>query len=597
MIHRLAADHPLFRDIRFEPGLNVVLADRTLDSTKLDSRNGLGKSTLIEILHFCLGGNIDRRTALAAEILHEWSFTLEFDAGGSHVSATRGLDNTREVLVDGANSDWPLVPQRDALGQHVFPIGEWTSSLGSLLFGLPGAGRQASKANGKYRPSFRALISHFMRRGQGAYLSPFQFFPQEPEWETQVTNMFLLDLNWADARDWQSLKDRRKDLVAFEKAMKTPVGQGMLGSAGELEAAKVRLQAQVADRAAALESFRVHPQYRELQQSANVLTTQIHELTNSNVMDSRLIAAYRDSILGENAPTNDDVVTLFREAGVELPGAVVRRLGEVTEFHVQIIENRRAFLEAETSRLSSIVERRNGEIAGLTDRRAEVMSILSTHGALEEFTRLQEQHTRTVQDLRDVDARIDALKRLQKERSSLRIELETLRQTAQLHFDESRPQRDWAIRLFNQNSEALYDAPGNLVIDVGENGFRFDVEIQRSGSHGIENMKILCYDLAIAEIASARVNSPGFLIHDSTIFDGVDERQVARALELAAARSEYAGFQYIVMMNSDSIPRSEFSDGFDFDGVVRHRLTDADESGALLGVRVQPPEHGGVRLD
>lgn len=39
---------------------------------------------------------------------------------------------------------------------------------------------------------------------------------------------------------------------------------------------------------------------------------------------------------------------------------------------------------------------------------------------------------------------------------------------------------------------------------------------------------------------NARPAYPGFLIHDSTIFDGVDERQRAEALEIAASEYKWA---------------------------------------------------------
>ena len=84
--------------------------------------------------------------------------------------------------------------------------------------------------------------------------------------------------------------------------------------------------------------------------------------------------------------------------------------------------------------------------------------------------------------------------------------------------------------------------PGNLVVDITDNGFSFDVEIMRSGSQGINNMKIFCYDLMIAQLWASRAPSAGLLIHDSTIFDGVDERQMAQSLELAQKEAENSGF-------------------------------------------------------
>ncbi len=57
MIKKLSANHPSFKTVEFGAGFNVIWADRTQESTKRDSRNGLEKSTLIEIIHFCLVQN------------------------------------------------------------------------------------------------------------------------------------------------------------------------------------------------------------------------------------------------------------------------------------------------------------------------------------------------------------------------------------------------------------------------------------------------------------------------------------------------------------------------------------------------------------
>ena len=109
--------------------------------------------------------------------------------------------------------------------------------------------------------------------------------------------------------------------------------------------------------------------------------------------------------------------------------------------------------------------------------------------------------------------------------------------------------------------------------------------IKRDGSNGIGNMKVFCYDLMLAELWAAKPKSSHFLIQDSIIFDGVDERQVKNALELAAHTSKDQNFQYICILNSDNVPWQEFSPYFDFKDYVRLTLTDDTEQGGLLGVR------------
>ena len=98
-------------------------------------------------------------------------------------------------------------------------------------------------------------------------------------------------------------------------------------------------------------------------------------------------------------------------------------------------------------------------------------------------------------------------------------------------------------------------------------------------------MKIFCYDLSLARLWSRRPHHPGFLIHDSTIYDGVDGRQAARVLQLAESESRSHRFQYICMLDSDAVPEYDFDPGFDFDSRVVLRLTDDTDDGGLLGMR------------
>ncbi len=126
-----------------------------------------------------------------------------------------------------------------------------------------------------------------------------------------------------------------------------------------------------------------------------------------------------------------------------------------------------------------------------------------------------------------------------------------------------------------------------LIINLSETGYKFEVEIKRAGSQGIGYMKVFCYDLMLMQLRTGLPDAPGFLIHDSAIFNGVDERQIAKALELAARESAENKFQYIVALNSDQAPYDDFSDNFrsEFDNAVRIKFTDATDDGGLLGVR------------
>ncbi|MBE9119358.1 DUF2326 domain-containing protein [Tychonema sp. LEGE 07199] len=584
MIHAVRCNHASFKAVEFRPGFNVVLADRTEESGSKDSRNGLGKSTLIEIIHFCLGATLPRAKGLGSKNLQGWAFTLDITLANKVITVTRSIDKqeSNQVAIEGDTTSWPIQP-KEKEGKKIISLVKWKALLGNLLFDLP----IDNNEDQKFKPTFRGLISYFIRRGRDAFSTPFEHHRKQFEWEKQVNNAFLLGLAWEDARDLQLLKDRQKLLDNIKKLKKdteTGVAIGILGSLGELEALKVEVESQLRERKKTLSNFRVADQYHELEANTNRLTAEIHEATNNNIAEKKLLEFYQSSLEAENEPSPEDVTNIYESVGIELPGLVVRRLEEVERFHRRLIENRRDFLSNEIDRIRRDISSREILIREKIEERASLLEVLQTHGALEEYTILQELYLETVSNLNDIKKRIEELNRFEEGKSALKIEKERVLQRARSDYQERRVQANRAIDLFNTNSRFLYGVPGRLIINVGDNGFQFNVEISRDGSEGIDNMKIFSYDLMLAQLWSERDPSPRILIHDSTIFDGVDERQVRLALELADRESRKYGFQYICTLNSDMVPYAEFAADFDFDSFVRLRLTDESDESGLLGI-------------
>lgn len=585
MIRCVRANKATFRPVRFKPGFNVVLADKTDKSSRKDSRNGAGKSLLVEIIHFCLGGSAG--TSLKKKELHDWRFTLDLQLGGKGLAVTRGLDHPSKVELIGdaffvANDLLLPLPG----GSFQIKSTEWAQALGNAMFGLPTEERPQP-----FAPRFRNLFPFFARSGRDAFASPFQHHRHTKLGEQQICNAFLLGLGWDYARQWQLLREKESLLKVYKKASEAGVAQLESGSLGELEAERVRLEQAAQRTEENLRVFKVHPEYERIEQQASELTRQIHELANQNVTDGRLLEHYRRSMAGEtgaadSARTGTMIEETYQEAGVVLPELVKKRLDDVKQFHHALVQGRRDFLAAEAERLERNLSARKRDLTVLDEQRSALMQVLETHGALAEYNHLQALRQSAQEKLAQVRRRIQQLKELEEGRSQLKIEFETLRQTTRRDLDDRATAKEQAISLFNGNSEALYDAPGNLIIEVGKNGYQFEVEIQRTGATGIENMKVFCYDLTLAQLWTSQPHHPGLLLHDSPLFDGVDERQKAAAWARAKAESERLGFQYICMVNTDDIPRGEVMQGLDLrdESLVRAVLTDQPD-GCLLGMR------------
>lgn len=581
MIRAVRCDKPSFKTVEFKNGLNVILADRTSESSEKDSRNGLGKTTLIEIINFCLGSSFKKGNPLKQKELENWTFSLDLTLMGKEVTISRNTSNHLKIFVEGDYSSWPIKPERNQEG-HYLKVSDWNAILGDIMFGL-----SLETIQRDYSPTFRSLISYHIRSSKGAFLTPFKQYSQQQEWDIQVNNAYLLGLNWEYASQFQLLKDHKKTLDGLKKAAKQGLLSGYMGTLGELEAEQIGIKEKIVKYKTDLASFKVHPQYLCIEKEANSLTQKIHKIVNKKITNAQLLTAYEKSISEEEDVSSEKVENIYQEAGLFFPEKLKVKLHELVEFHEQIISNRTSYLENEIKKIQREIEMQNEQISSLSEKRAELLKILQKHGALEEYNELQRVLTKLEQKLGEINDRINNLKTFEKGISEIKIKQQEVFQKTRRDFEERKAIVEQAIRYFNNNSDFLYSEPGLLSIDITDVGYKFNVEIKRDGSNGIGNMKIFCYDLMVNQLETKKRNSPGFLIHDSTIFDGVDGRQVARALELAEKESREKGFQYICTINSDMVPFTDFSDNFEkiFNDSIRIRFTDATEDGGLLGIR------------
>ena len=581
MIRAVRCDKPSFKTVEFKNGFNVVLADRTSESSERDSRNGLGKTTLIKIINFCLGSTFNKDSPLRRKELENWTFSLDLMLKGKEVTVSRNTSNHSKIFIEGDFSSWQIKPESDLQGYYL-KVTDWKTILGDLMFDL-----SLETIRREHSPTFRSLISYHIRSSKGAFLTPFKQYSQQQEWDIQVNNAYLLGLNWEYASQFQLLKDQKKTLDGLKKAAKQGLLSGYMGTLGELEAEKIGIKEKVVKYKTDLASFKVHPQYLDIEKEANSLTQKIHKIVNKKITNAQLLTAYEKSITEEEDVSSGKVENVYQEAGLFFPDKLKVKLHELVEFHEQIISNRTSYLETEIKKIQREIEMQTEQISSLSQKRAELLKILQKHGALEEYNELQTKLTKLEQNLGEINDRINNLKTFEKGISEIKIKQQELFQKTRRDFEERKAVVEQAIKYFNKNSEYLYSEPGLLSIDITDVGYKFNVEIKRAGSHGIGNMKIFCYDLMVNQLETKKRNSPGFLIHDSTIFDGVDERQVARALELAEKESREKEFQYICTINSDIVPFTEFEDNFKkvFNDSIRIRFTDATEDGGLLGIR------------
>ncbi len=586
MIHGVSSDLPSFKSLTFGRGLNIVLADKSAGASDRQSRNGAGKTSLLELIHFVFGANADADSIFRSPELAPWTFETRVDIGGNAVDVGRSGKKPSRIMLQGDTTPWPIQPSLDAKsGDLVFSNEKWRALLGAVFFGLPVDADEQDRH--RFAPSFRSLFSYFARRqNSGGLLAPTQQSSKQQPWDQQVAVSYLLGLDSRIPSELQEVRTQEKAMTELRKAAKEGGLGRYFGTAADIrtrltiaEARAKRLREQVA-------IFNVVPEYEEMEREASIITRQISGLNDENTIDRELILQLQNALASEQAPAIANLDRLYKEAGVVLPGSVGRRFEEVAVFHEAVVQNRRSHLSSELQSAEDRIARRGLERARLDERRRQLMGILQSGGALDHYAKLQEETGRAEADAEGLRQRLVTAERIESTKAELDIDRARLLKALQTDLHEREGVVTEAILVFEELSNALYEKAGSLTISATSNGPTVDVRIDAQRSKGITNMQIFCFDLMLADLATRRGLGPGFLIHDSHLFDGVDERQVAKALQLGADHAAAVGFQYIVTMNSDALPRDGFRPGFDINAFVcPTKLTDATETGGLFGLR------------
>jgi len=287
----------------------------------------------------------------------------------------------------------------------------------------------------------------------------------------------------------------------------------------------------------------------------------------------------------EAPPSLADLQSVYAEAGIALPSVAIKRYDDVQSFHESVIRNRRGYLAEELDAAKQRVAVREQEKLRLDTRRASVMGVLQSHGALDQFSQLQGESGRMEASVESLRQRFEAAEQLEGTKNELEIERNRLTLRLRRDFAEQRVRLSEAILAFEETSKRLYEFAGSMTVEETSNGPVFQFPMQGSRSKGIKNMQIFCFDMMPMRLCAGRGWGPRVLIHDSHLFDGVDGRQLISALKVGAETAAELGFQYIVTMNEDDAFKETVA-GFDLrDHVLPTVLTDAKEDGGLFGFR------------
>jgi len=558
-LSQLYTSHPhIFETINFNDGLNCIVAEIRLPGNSDEDTHNLGKSTLRDIINFCLISKKEKDFFLFHnEQFSDFIFYLEIQlCDKSYLTLRRAISTGSKISFKAhreKNQNFNSI-NKDAWDHFEVGYEKAKQLLDSYL------NLTAIKPY-----SFRKIIGYLLR-AQTHYGDPFDlgFKGAHVEWKPVLSKILGLNSDHIEnaytiEQDINQLETKKSELAHIETS-----------SISEIEGI-IALKSQfLEEKEAQLNSL----DFSSIDQATSdalvkELGAKIKKLNNDIYYIKANLQQVEDSLSASKVKFDiQETQQLFNEIGIIFNNQVIKDYSQLIEFQNDIMKERRSYLLQEKKNLSQALEESSYNLKKFNQERSEALELLKSDDILNKYKKLANEVASIKMDIVQLQEKSKEFHELKEIQLALRkkkseheklvfaiendIELATL-SNSQCKFAE--------IRLkFSNIINSVISEPAMLAVKLNsEKHLTFSANLldstgnKTSADKGNSYKKLLCiaFDLAIL-CAYSKDNFPHFVFHDG-VFETLDDRKKENLLtEMRNISKDYGIQQIVTMIDSDS---------------------------------------------
>ena len=574
---KVYSNKPTFRTVEFNPtGASFIIAKQKNPNSKDKGKtyNGVGKSLLVRIIHFCLGGSVDSYKSFCKK-LDGWEFYIDIIIDDEQLTISRSTEEPKKIYI----------------GADDYSVDKFNKIMKRKCFNIPDEVGYLS---------FRTLLPFFIRPNKGAYTDCKKPAKSGKEYQVLLNNAFLLGLDIFLAQKKQKLRVEQDKIRKLEKNFRDdPLLQDFFTGNKDVKLNIADLEYNIEKLESDLKKFEVAEDYHDIQKEADSIESRLFELNNEIALLENNIKSIEKNFTLKTHMKSSDIESVYAEAKVNFPNTVKKSLKDIDEYYSKLITNRTLRLLEQKNGLIEKIKVKTEESNLLKKNLDKHIKYLGEHQALDLFMSLSDK----LSGFKNEKENLDNYQNLQsdyksKERQTEKdmIELSDktdkyLEEIETITTSLSDTFRDF-VKIFYPKSIAGLTVSTN----EGENQLLYNLEakIESDASDGINNVKIFCYDITI--LLKGHNHNINFVFHDSRLYDGTDERQKADIFRILKEYIIGSNRQYISTINQnqlEEIKRQLTTEDYD-DIIVKNTklvLTDDDDSEKLLGIKIDIREN------
>jgi uncharacterized protein YydD (DUF2326 family) len=541
----ISDENGTIRNIRFHNGLNLIV-DETSSSNGKETGNNVGKTTILMLIDFCLGGKSNiiytdpeskkNEYKLVKDFLIEnkvlITLVLKSDISNEHSEEIRIERNflPRNQLIRKINGDFKTED-------------EFEETLTNLLF------------PGQYgiKPTLRQIISHNIRYKDQSInntLKTLDKFTSDVEYETLY--LFLLGCEFDQG-------DTKKELYAdirSEETFKKRLEQNQTKSAYETTLSI--LEGEIEDLNKRKSNLNLNEnfesdlkQLNQIKYKITVISTEINKL---NLRTDLILEAKRDLNSDVSKIDTHQLELIYKQATDKISG-IQKTFDDLLQFHNRMIGEKIKYITKDLPRLEMEIKTKNKSLHRLLQEEIKLAQVIAKSESFEELETLIAELNEKYRKKGEFESIIQQLNDVEKNLNQLHQHLKSIDDDL---FSNTFEQRiKYQINKFNKHfsfiSQTLYGEQYALKVDPTVNKknqriYKFNA-FNTNFSSGKKQGEISCFDIAYTLFADEEnipclhflLNDKKELMHDNQLLE------ISRLVNIK-------GIQFIASILKDKLP-------------------------------------------
>lgn len=531
----LTSNNTGFKNVYFNKrGLSIILGDQ-VDTTPIAEKNtfnGVGKSLLIELIHFCLGAE---PTSDFIDKLKDWSFSLKFELDEKIYIATRDVVLNSKIV----------------LNDNTMDIKDFNAFMGNKCFDIP--------SDFNYL-SFRSLLPLFIRRNKNSYndYKDYLDLGRSAIYQILLYNAFLLGLDISLVKKKKELRDEENSVKKLEKQIKQdPVLKSFFTGNKDVQLEKRNLQLKIDKLEKRIKDTKISEDYYDIKAEADILKGRLDDAQNLITRYNFQIDNINNSLKYNPDISYEQICSLYKEIKISFSDTLSKSLQEIEEFNKNLLKNRTEKLKKEKNKFEQLLKNALASKKILEELLDKKLLFLHTHDALGVILAVNDELNSFRNELENYKKYEEILKYYKKHLNDIKSKYVEDNNTTDIYLEELENSKFNDIDIFFRSmANNLY--PNNtsgITVTNNEkpNTLRFNLEayIEADSSEGIGSAKIFCYDTSI--LFKGCNHKIDFLFHDNRIFSDIDPRQIVDILKTMYNLTLENNKQYIISLNRNQI--------------------------------------------